>query len=195
VSTTLSGTRVLFNGVAAPLLYVSGYQINAIVPYAVSGRTSVDVEVEYAGVRSEAATVPVLLSRPGIFTWDGSGRGQGNILNQDGTFNSPSNPARRGSTITMFGTGGGEADPGVVDGQIVAGIRPRTNLPVSVLFDLAGPSTEAEVLYAGGVPGSVAGVLQLNVRVPSNAHTGDAVNFTVVIGDQWTWSQATVAVR
>ena len=61
----------------------------------------------------------------------------------------------------MFGTGGGEADPGVVDGQIVTGVLPRTNLPVSVLFDLAGPSTEAEVLYAGGVLGSVAGVLQV----------------------------------
>jgi uncharacterized protein (TIGR03437 family) len=121
--------------------------------------------------------------------------GQGAILNQDGTFNSPSNPAQRGSTITMFGTGGGEADPGVVDGQIVAGVRPRTNLPVSVMFDLRKPSEEAEVQYAGGVFGSVAGVLQLNVRVPSNAHTGDAVHFKVVIGAQWTGYQATVALR
>src|SRR5687768_8289887 len=143
LATTLSDTRILFNGVAAPLVYVSGKQSSAIVPYAVSGQTSVDVQVEYAGVRSEAFTVPVLASRPGIFSRDGSGRGQGAILNEDGTFNSPSNPARRGSTITMFGTGGGEADPGVVDGQIVAGVRPRTNLPVSVLFDLSGPSTEA----------------------------------------------------
>jgi uncharacterized protein (TIGR03437 family) len=63
------------------------------------------------------------------------------------------------------------------------------------MFDLRGPSEEAEVLYAGGVLGSVAGVLQLNVRVPSNAYTGDAVHFTVVIGAQWTGYQATVAVR
>jgi uncharacterized protein (TIGR03437 family) len=95
----------------------------------------------------------------------------------------------------MFGTGGGEADPGVVDGQIVAGVRPSTNLPVSVMFDVFGPSVQAEVLYAGGVLGSVAGVLQLNVRVPSNARSGDVVHFAVVIGAQWTGFQATVALR
>ena len=33
------------------------------------------------------------------------------------------------------------------------------------------------MLYAGGVLGSVAGVLQLNVRVPSNARSGDAMGF------------------
>jgi uncharacterized protein (TIGR03437 family) len=195
LATTLSETRILFNGVAAPLVYVSANQSSAIVPYAMSGQTSVEVQVEHAGVRSEAVTVPVLASRPGIFSRDGSGRGQGAILNENGTVNSPSNPARRGSTITMFGTGGGEADPGVVDGQIVAGVRPRTTLPVSVVFDLYGPSEEAEVLYSGGVLGSVAGLLQLNVRVPSNARTGDAVHFAVVIGAQWTGAQATVAVR
>ena len=43
--------------------------------------------------------------------------------------------------------------------------------------------------------GSVAGVLQVNVRVPSNARSGDAMPFNVVIGAQWTGHQATVAVR
>ena len=77
LATTLSDTRILFNGVAAPLVYVSDKQSSAIVPYAVSGRTSVDVQVEYAGVRSEAVTVPVLASRPGIFSRDGSGQRPG----------------------------------------------------------------------------------------------------------------------
>jgi uncharacterized protein (TIGR03437 family) len=195
LATTLADTRILFNGVPAPLLYVSDKQSSAVVPYCVAGRSSVDVQVEYQGVRSEPETVPVLTSRPGIFSLDGSGQGQGAILNEDGTVNSPSNPARRGSVISIFATGGGEAAPGVLDGQIVGTVRPRTNSPVSVMFPLRGPSEEAGVQYAGGVPGSVAGVLQLNVRVPSGAHTGDAVSFTVVIGDQWTGSQATVALR
>jgi hypothetical protein len=103
----------------------------------------------------------------------------------------------------------------VVDGQIVSGILPRTNLPVSVFFDaglsdfpfyalvygladedfgsLAKPG---EVLYAGGSPGSVAGLLQVNVRVPVNAEvTGDRAPLALLIGSHWTVYQVTVALR
>ena len=201
LATTLADTRILFNGVPAPLVYVSDKQSTAIVPYAVAGQTSVDVQVEYKGVRSEVVTVPTLPSRPGIFTLDGSGQGQAAILNEDRSVNSPSNPARRGSVISIFGTGGGEAAPGVVDGQLVRGILPETSLPVSVLFDLGNnefqvPSKRGEVLYSGGVPGSVAGLLQINVRVPANAvATGNAVPFALFIGSHWTVYQVSVALR
>jgi uncharacterized protein (TIGR03437 family) len=161
----------------------------------------VDVQVEYTGLRSEAVTVPVLPSRPGVFTQDGSGQGQGAILNEDGSINSASNPARRGSVISIFATGGGEAAPGVVDGQLLSDETPRTSVPVSIFFDLGNneypvQQKQAEVLYAGGVPGSVAGLLQVNVRVPANAEdTGPAVPFALFIGSQWTVFQATVALR
>jgi len=201
LATALADTRILFNGVPGPLLYVSETQSSAIVPYAVTGQSSVDVQVEYKGVRSEAVTAPVLTSRPGIFSLDGSGRGQGAILNEDGSINSPSNPARRGSVITLYATGGGEAAPGVEDGQILSGGLPRTSLPVLAYFDLGNnefqvPSKPGEVLYAGGVSGSVAGLLQVNVRVPANAvATGDAVPFVLLIGSHWTVYQVTIALR
>lgn len=201
LATTLADTRILFNGAPAPLVYVSEKQCSVIVPYAVASQSSVDVQVEYNGVRSEAVTMAALTSRPGIFSLDGSGQGQGAILNEDGTFNSPSNPARRGSVITLYATGGGEAAPGVEDGQILSDVLPRTSLPVSVFFDLTNnefqvPSKLGEVLYAGGVSGSVAGLLQLNVRVPANAvATGNAVPFILIIGSHWTVYQATIALR
>jgi uncharacterized protein (TIGR03437 family) len=139
----------------------------------------------------------VLASRPGIFSLDGSGHGQGAILNEDGTINSPSNPARRGSIISVFATGGGEVAPGVADGQIVSSVVPVSTLPVSAFFDFGDPSIkEADVLYAGGVPGSVAGLLQVNLRLPANPLvTGDAVHFALRVGSQWTGSQVTVALR
>src|SRR5581483_314805 len=40
VETTLGTTTVTFNGIAAPLIYVSANQINAIVPYEVASLTS-----------------------------------------------------------------------------------------------------------------------------------------------------------
>jgi uncharacterized protein (TIGR03437 family) len=197
LATTLADTRILFNGVPAPLFYVSDKQSSAIVPYAVAGRTSVDVQVEYRGVRSDALTVPVLASRPGIFSVDGSGLGPGAILNEDGSLNSPSNPAQKGSIISIFGTGGGEAAPGVVDGEIVSGVLTRTSLPVSVFFarGLYEEWGQGEVLYAGGSSGSVAGLFQVNVRVPLNAAVGDKLPFALIIGSHWELSQVTIALR
>jgi uncharacterized protein (TIGR03437 family) len=200
LATTLAETRILFNGVPAPLLYVSDKQSSAIVPYAVAGRPSVDVQVEYRGVLSDAVTAPVLASRPGIFSLDGSGQGQGAILNEDGSLNSPSNPARRGSTITIYATGGGEAAPGILDGQILDGVVPRTSLPVAAFFDIDYADEyqpkQGDVLYAGGSSGSVAGLLQVNVRMPANAvATGDAVPFGLRIGSHWTEHPVTIALR
>jgi uncharacterized protein (TIGR03437 family) len=201
LATTLADTRILFNGVAAPLVHVSDEQSTAIVPYGVAGRSSVDVEVEYKGVRSGAVTVPVLDSRPGIFSMDASGHGQGAILNEDGSLNSPSNPAARGSVITLYGTGEGQAAPGVEDGQILSDALPQTSLPVWVFFDLTTnefqvPSKSAEVLYAGGVAGSVAGLLQINVRVPPDAvATGPTVPFMLIIGSHWTVYDVTFSLR
>ena len=201
LATLLAGTRILFNGVAAPLVYVSANQSSAIVPFAIAGKSSVDVQVEYQGVRSDVETVPVLTSRPGIFSLDGSGEGQGAILNEDGSLNSPANPALRGSIVSLYATGGGEAAAGIEDGQILNSVLTRTTLPVAVFFDLGNnefnvPSKPGEVLYAGGASGSVAGLLQVNVRVPANAvATGNAVPFVLVIGSHWTAYQIGIAVR
>ena len=87
-----------------------------------------DIQIEYQGVLSDVVTVPVLPSRPGIFSLDGSGQGLLAILNQDGSVNSPSNPAARGSIVTIYATGGDERDPAVADGQILSDVLPRTYL-------------------------------------------------------------------
>jgi uncharacterized protein (TIGR03437 family) len=152
-------------------------------------------------VRSDPITTPVLASRPGIFSADGSGQGQGAILNEDGSVNAPSSPARRGSIVTLYATGGGESAPGIADGQILGDLLPRASLPVSVFFDLTDnefpvPTKSAEVLYVGGVSGAVVGLLQIKLRVPANAvATGDAVPFLLIVGSHWTLYQATIALE
>jgi uncharacterized protein (TIGR03437 family) len=55
--TSLRATRVLFDGVEAQLLYVSSNQVNAIVPDAVAGKRSIQVQIEFAGIKSEPVTV------------------------------------------------------------------------------------------------------------------------------------------
>jgi uncharacterized protein (TIGR03437 family) len=176
LATMLAEARVLFNGIPAPLIYVSATQSSAIVPYEIAGKSPVAVEIEYRGVRSDPITVPNLGVRPGIFTANGSGIGQGAILNEDGSRNSPENPAARGSIIVMYVTGEGLVAPAVADGAILGGVLPKPQQPPSVAFeDLNGDGSPAEVLYAGGVSGSVAGLLQINLRVPTWVRPGNAV--------------------
>ena len=50
ITTTLAGTRVLFDGVAAPMVYTLAGQVSAVAPYAISGQTSTRVQVEHQGV-------------------------------------------------------------------------------------------------------------------------------------------------
>jgi hypothetical protein len=96
VSTSLGGTRVLFDGIPAPLVYTTENQLCAIVPYEVDGQLHTSLQVEFQGTRTAPFVLPVTKSSPGLFTLDGSGQGQGAILNQDGTINGPLNPAPRG---------------------------------------------------------------------------------------------------
>ena len=47
VTNSLAGTQVLFDGVAAPMIYTLKGQVSAVVPYAVAGKTSTQVQVQY----------------------------------------------------------------------------------------------------------------------------------------------------
>jgi uncharacterized protein (TIGR03437 family) len=63
----LDGTRVLFDGVPAPLLFVGDGQINAVVPFATVLRDSTEIVVESPSGRTNSITVPVKPAVPGIF--------------------------------------------------------------------------------------------------------------------------------
>ena len=51
---------------------------------------------------------------------DFSGSGQAVAVNQDGTINSPENPALRGSVVVLYGTWIGATEPASVTGALVS---------------------------------------------------------------------------
>jgi uncharacterized protein (TIGR03437 family) len=61
VSTSLAGTQVMFDGVAAPILYTQATHVSVVVPYGVSGKTLTQVLVLYQGQASSVVSMP---SRP-----------------------------------------------------------------------------------------------------------------------------------
>jgi len=163
-TTQLAGVSVLFNGVPAPVLYAQAYQVNAIVPFGIAPGATALVQVTYNGKTSRGASVAVVEAAPEVFMLQPPPRsGPAAALNQDGSINSPANPAPAGSIIVLYATGAGVMNPTLRDGAVVADTTPKPVLPVSVLF--AGVS--AEILYAGSAPGLVAGVLQINARIPN----------------------------
>jgi uncharacterized protein (TIGR03437 family) len=194
VGTSLAGTRVLFNGIPAPVLYSQFAQVNAIVPYALTPPGPATVEVEYSGQRTSPLQVSVIGAEFSIFTADSSGSGHTAALNEDGTVNSASNPARLRSIITIFGTGAGQTDPSGVDGQLASDPLPK---PLAQLGVVLNGGTSIEVLYAGAGPGLVAGVTQINARLPDSASFPlGAVPIVVTANGQSPPFQAvTIAVR
>ena len=191
VDNSLAETRVLFDDVAAPLIYVSAAQTSAVVPYAVAGKASTQVQIEYRGIKSAAVSLPVAASAPGIFTVESTGRGQGAILNQDGSVNGAANRAAKGSVVVLFCTGEGQTDPPGVDGKLAGDVLPKPRLPVSVRIG----GLPAEVLYAGAAPGLVGGVLQVNVKLPEGMASGTAVPVLLTIGDATSPAGVTLAVQ
>lgn len=187
----LAGTRVLFGGQPAPLLYVSAQQIGAIVPYMIAGRSTVDVVVDANGVRSEAVNVPLAASAPGLFTVDASGKGQAAALNQDGSLNGRTSPIKPGGVVVLFATGEGQTLPGGQDGVLAGGDIPRPVLPVRVTIG----GKESVVLYAGGAPGLVSGVFQVNARVAADVTPGDAVEVVLRVGENSSIAGVTLSVR
>ncbi len=187
------GTRVLFDGVAAPILYAGSNQVNVIVPYEVGGKSTVRVQVETNGNLGAAFSVAVRDAAPGLFTSDSSGRGQAAALNENGTLNSPSNPAAPDSIVTLFATGEGQTIPNGITGRVVSGdvnFLPRPLQRVTVQIQ----GIAAQILYAGAAPQS-AGLMQINVRVPGNLTPGDRVSVDLTVGTFAAQPTVTIAVR
>ena len=170
-------TKVTFDGMAAPLLYVGPNQINAVVPYGVSGKKSTQVVVTLFGnYASSAFPVSVVDTSPAIFTATQNGTGQGAILNvptnpndlSGFSFNSASNPAPKGSVVEMFATGIGVLSPAVQDGAISLSVKNFTAQPVSLTIG----GQPARIYYAGTSPYQLWGMLQITAFVPNTIESG-----------------------
>ena len=195
VATKLNGLQVTFDGKPAPLIYTSANQTNLIVPYEVAGKTSTVVQVVYAAatgtLQTAAWVLPVAASAPGVFTLDATGTGPAAVLNQDGSVNSPTSPAARGSVISIYATGEGQTSPAGVTGSVAQSNARTPLLPVTATIGGIG----ATVQYAGSAPGEVAGLLQVNVVVPQGISRGVAVPVTVSVGGIASQSGVTIAVN
>jgi uncharacterized protein (TIGR03437 family) len=190
VDTSLSGTQVFFGSYAAPITYSSAGQINAIVPYEVAGQSQITMQVQYQGASSAGTALQVATSAPGAFTFNGTGTGPAIAANQDGSLNSASNPAARGSFVTVYFTGGGQTTPPGVDGSVTGAVLKWLEQSVSVTVG----GQPAAVTFDGAAPDFVDGVGQLNITLSANTPTGAALPLVISVGTNSSPITATLAV-
>jgi uncharacterized protein (TIGR03437 family) len=184
-----SNTRLLFDGIPAPILYVQTDQINAVVPFEVAATTAITLR-SATQVFAEGR-MDVFDAVPALFTSNASGKGQAAVLNQDGSVNSPSNPAPRGSIISVFMTGAGHMLPEQTDGVLSPLVPPFPMVAMGSSCNLG------QVLYAGAAPGLVAGAVQVNVEISQTASAGAQVPIVISIGNfaSGFFGDTTVAVQ
>jgi uncharacterized protein (TIGR03437 family) len=186
-------SRSRFNGIAAPILYTSGVQINLQVPYEISGQTQVTMQVSSAYVSpavSESYILAVVERQPSAFlsagefnqpifdvnTCTGESVMVGNApsrnipglqplaLNADGTINSCANPTAPGSTVTIFLNGMGVTTPAQATGIVSSSL--------SALTPGAVPVNGTSVLSTSTLPGSISSLAQVQLQVSSASSLG-----------------------
>jgi uncharacterized protein (TIGR03437 family) len=173
--------KVMFDGTAGPVIYASPGQINVVAPYEIDGKASTSVTVNIDGVTTASQALPVAAAAPGIFI----------VLNQDYSANSAARPAVAGSVLVVYATGEGQTKPAGVDGKLANG--PASTWPkplLGVSATVGGRS--AVVQYAGAAPGYIAGLMQINLKIPAGMGSG-AWPLVLHIGGFTT--TVTVAVR
>ena len=137
-------TQLLFDGTAATVFYSGTTQINALAPATLAANSQSIVSVAANGIQLAQSSIPVVSAAPGIFTMAGSGTGQAAAINQDGSLNSESNPAPRGSIVSIYATGQGFGSSAIV---------------------LTIGGYQAPLPYAGPAPG-FSGLMQINAQIP-----------------------------
>jgi len=177
LQTTANGTRVTFDGVAAPLFFLkhdaATYdQLNVQVPFELAGKTSAQLVVYLNGKPSASVTVAVQPVSPALFTLCACGTGAAVILNQDYTINTQSNAAARGSVIMLYATGLGPTSPAGITGKAAPHAEPLAITVSQYLPTITIGGVSAHLEFSGLAPWFV-GLWQVNVTVPANAPTGE----------------------
>jgi uncharacterized protein (TIGR03437 family) len=165
------------------MLFVGDKQINLQVPDFPANVDSVQMQaVINRGqglneIRSNVITSDLRPIAPALFTRDSSGTGAAAATHgNSGQLISPTNPARRGEIISVYGNGFGQTNPSFSPGQ-----QPSSpaNLVAGATAQIGG--LNADVSYAGVAPGFV-GLYQFNLQVHPNVQLGDQTIFIRTAG-------------
>ena len=206
--TVLENVCVLVGGRKAFLTFVGTNQINYQVP-ALGGETTTNVQVvRNCGGAKEGASnrVPVSVARstPELLYWTAGDATTHPVVAVDATTREwiarpgsvpglKTRGAKIGDLITIYGISFGPTTPAVEPGQAATG---AAIVPNAEVFVNSNPIVGADLLYVGASPG-IAGLYQVNIRMPAGLIFGAAREVEIVVkvgGGAQTSSEATIYV-
>jgi uncharacterized protein (TIGR03437 family) len=160
---TLSGTTL-------PVLYSDDKEVTVQGPSGTPVSGTYLLYFTWQGLQLiQQPTVQVTPAAPGLFTVNGRRDGPAVAANEDGSRNGPENPAISGSVVQLLGTGFGAIDRNLAMGEFFPADPVRHTGVVTATIG----GEEAEVVFAGGVPGELGGTTQIQVRVPEGLAPGE----------------------
>ena len=198
--TSLDGTSVTIDGKPAYLWYVSPGQINLQVPDDTNTGTVTVVVTTAAGTGTSAATLAAVAPAFLLFDTrhvagiivrtDGSGACGGGTYDFIGPTGSslgfPAVAAKAGDVVELYGTGFGPTNPAVPAGRAFSGAAWAVDA-VSIQIDNWNVTTS----FAGQ---SGAGLVQINLTIPSGLGTGD-VPLAATVGGVETPSGVVISLQ
>ncbi|MFN7995771.1 MAG: protease pro-enzyme activation domain-containing protein [Bryobacteraceae bacterium] len=156
--TQQAGVTVTINGKTAPFYYVSPGQLNVQIPYEVAANSTAVLTVNNNG-RVASSSFTVAATAPAIFTFNGGAP-------------VPFTSAARGQIITLYLTGAGAVSPAVQTGAAPAAGTALSALPAPVASAQVSVGGQPSGTTFVGIPWGLAGVVQINYRVPTQAPLG-----------------------
>jgi uncharacterized protein (TIGR03437 family) len=176
--TSLGGLSMQFGAAPAPFFFSSPGQANIQIPWEVEGKTQAAVTVTVNGQTSIPQALAIAPFAPSIFSTNGQGTGQGSI--QDASFRlvDASNPAHANSVVVIYCTGLGAVTNQPPSGAPASGspLSQTKTTPAVTIGGIAAP-----VVFSGLVP-ALAGLYQINARVPSTIGADPAAPVIITIG-------------
>jgi uncharacterized protein (TIGR03437 family) len=184
----LEGVKVYVDNWPSPMLYVSGTQINFIVPgNEIAG--DITVRVVREGEWGPEVTVTLVDAAPALFD---TGTGYAIATHADGSLITTGSPGQGGETVVVYATGLGATQPNPSPGAIPQSAAPMQWLS-SLVVSLDGTALPSfRIKYAGATPDSV-GLYQINLELPPDVGTDPEIQ--VAVGAQSSPAGLQLAVR
>jgi len=185
-----SEPQIRIDGMTAPIIYIGANQVNATVPIRLNMAPPRLLEVRGESHATVAIPLWAAPESPAIFTQNGLGTGGAVVLNPDHSLNSASNPTTAGSIVSVYGTGFGTLESLLVDGETTSNPA-STARPVTAYVG----GVPAQVISVIEAPDQVAGIVHIDVRIPTGAQSDLQAPLLLRVGDAESQPGVTIAIR
>jgi uncharacterized protein (TIGR03437 family) len=179
---SLGTTSLTLGGVPMPLIHAFPLQVDAQIPWELAGQSQAQLAIVTDDLSGNTVSVPLAPVSPGVYA--------GVLINGTTTLAAPGSPVSRGDYVNIFATGLGPVTNQPATGA-PAPANPLAQTTQTVTVTIGG--VPATVPFAGLAPGYV-GLYQVNVQVPANCPTGDAVPVALSV-EGVSSNQVTIAVQ